>query len=117
MDNDGYKPRLVVILVFIIVIGQILSINYLKQDFEKKIAGCYEALNTSSVLQAALVNILVQKNVLERKDLLTEAQNLSVDLKKMIEETKMLEQQKAESPHDAQQGVASDLKNTEKKDF
>ncbi len=98
MDNEGYRPRLVIILVFIIVVGQILSINYLKSDFEAKLAQCYEAINTNSVMQGALVNLLVKKTGLSRDELMDEAQALSADLKTMMEQYKMAEQQAGAQP-------------------
>lgn len=80
MDSQTYRPRLLIILVLAVVIGQIVTVNYIKKDFEQKLAQCYEAVNTNSVLQGALVNILVDRGIMKREDLLQEAQKLSADL-------------------------------------
>ena len=93
MDKESYRPRLLIVLVIALVIGQVLFVNYLKKDFEKRIMQCYEAINTNSVLQGALVNILVEKKILERSDLLKEAQALSTDLRDMMERIKEMEKQ------------------------
>jgi len=93
MDKENYRPRLIIVLVIALVIGQVLSVNYLKKDFENRITQCYEAINTNSVLQGALVNILVEKKILERSDLLKEAGKLSTDLRDMIDRMKELEKQ------------------------
>ena len=93
MNKESYRPRLFIILVFAFVIGQVIFINYLTKDIENKITKCYEAINTNTVLQGALVNILVEKKIFERNDLLQEAQGLSKDLKSMIDGIKELEKQ------------------------
>jgi hypothetical protein len=93
MDKENYRPRLLIVLVIALVIGQVLSVNYLKKDFENRITQCYEAINTNSVLQGALVNILVEKKILERSDLLKEAGKLSTNLRDMIDKMKELEKQ------------------------
>lgn len=93
MDKENYRPRLLIVLVIALVIGQVLSINYLKKDFEDRITQCYDAINTNSVLQGALVNILVEKKILERSDLLKEAGKLSTNLRDMIDRMKELEKQ------------------------
>jgi hypothetical protein len=93
MDRETYRPRLLAILGVAIIIGQVLSINYLKKEFDEKINQCYEAVNTSSVLQGALVNILVKKKVLEKQELLAEAQQLSNDLMQMMEKNKKMQPQ------------------------
>ena len=80
MDSQNYRPRLLIILVLAVVIGQVLAVNFIRKDFEQKIAQCYEAVNTNSVLQGALVNILIERGVMQREELLQEAQKLSADL-------------------------------------
>lgn len=96
MNQESYRPRLFIIVVIVIVISQLVSINYLKKDFEDKIAQCYEAINTNSVMQGALVNILSEKKILERSDLLDEAKKLSADLRNMMTKMKELEKQNKE---------------------
>jgi len=93
MSRESYRPRLLAILGVAIIVGQVLSINYLKKEFDEKIAQCYEAVNTGSVLHGALVNILVKKNVLERQELLAEAQQLSKDLMEMLQKDKQMQPQ------------------------
>ncbi len=88
MDNKNYRPRFFLIILIAVIIGQYLSINYMKKDFEDRISQCYDAINTSSIMHGALVNILVEKKILERDQLLKEAENLSIDLKNMIENSK-----------------------------
>ena len=97
MEKDSYRPRLIIILVLAIVIGQMLAFNYLKRDFESKLDQCYDAINTSSVMQGALVNLLIKKNVMERDELLNEVQTLSADLKEMVDRIKEGEGRQAES--------------------
>ncbi len=93
MEKPNYKPRILMILVIAVVIGQMLSVNYLKKDLDAKIAECSQAVNTCSILQGALVNILVEKKVLEREELLDNAQKLSKDLRDMVDRMKELEMQ------------------------
>ncbi len=96
MNQGGYRPRVLIILGIMIVFGQFVSMNLIKQDLDKKIAECYDAINTNSVVQGALVNLLVQKGLIEREQLLKETQSLSVNLQKMMEE--MQQQQQQNSP-------------------
>ncbi|MCP4714384.1 MAG: hypothetical protein GY868_04640, partial [Deltaproteobacteria bacterium] len=72
MNQGGYRPRVLIILGIMIVFGQFVSMNLIKQDLDKKIAECYDAINTNSVVQGALVNLLVQKGLIEREQLLKE---------------------------------------------
>jgi len=108
MSKESYRPRLLAILGVAIIIGQVVSINYLKKEFDERIAQCYEAVNTSSVLQGALVNILVKKKVLEKQELLAEAQQLSNDLMQMLDKNKQMQPQDIildeEESHEQQQG-------------
>lgn len=90
-----FKPRFLIIMLVAAVFAQMFSVNYLKKEIslqkyesEKKLAECYEAMNTMSIMQGALVNILVEKDVIDRSRLLDEAQKMSVDLKKMIDQMK-----------------------------
>ncbi len=99
MKNQNYRPRFLIILVIALVIGQVISINYLKQDFDNKLDQCYEAINMNAVLQGALVNILVEKEIMKRDDLLTEAQQLSTDLMDKYDEMKKLQMQNQDSPN------------------
>lgn len=85
MDNDSYRPRLLVVCIIIVVAAQLFIVNYLQRDFDRRIQQCYEAINTNSVLQGALVNVLVEQGVLSRQDVLHEAGTLSSDIRKMLE--------------------------------
>ena len=93
MEQQTYRPRFLIILVLALVVGQFLSVSYLKSDFEKRISECYDAINTNSVLQGAMVNMLVEKQVIERQELLQEAAKLSKSLKSMMETMKKQQQQ------------------------
>jgi predicted RND superfamily exporter protein len=86
METQSYRPRLLVILVFMLVVGQFFAFNYLKNDLDTQVRQCYDAINTNSVLQGALVNILVEKDIFRRSELLDEAKNLSEDLRNLIEQ-------------------------------
>ena len=95
-DKKGvFKPRFIIIMLVAVVLAQMFSVNYLKKEIslqkfenEKRLTECYETMNTMSIMQGALVNILVEKDVLDRSQLLNEAQKMSVDLKNMMERIK-----------------------------
>ncbi len=94
-----FRPRFLIIMLVAVVIAQLFSVNYLKKEMslqkfetEKKLSECYEAMNTMSIMQGALVNILVEKDVIDRARLLDEAQKMSVDLKKIIDDMKAYEE-------------------------
>jgi hypothetical protein len=92
MDKNGYSPRFTIIILLALVVGQVLTFNYLKNEFKKQINQCYEAINASTIIQGALVNLLVKKNLINREELLKEAGSLSTNfgamMEKMKEETK-----------------------------
>jgi len=90
MEKSSYTPRFLLIVMIAVIVGQFFSFNYLKQDFEKRISECYDAINTSTIMQGALVNILVEKDILKREKLLEEAEKLSSDLKDMMEKVKQM---------------------------
>jgi len=99
-----FRPRFVIIMLVAVVFAQMFSVNYLKKEMslqkfetEKKLSECYEAMNTMSIMQGALVNILVEKDVLDRNQLLNEAQKMSVDLKNMIDKMKDYEKTDGET--------------------
>ena len=85
MDKGGYKPRFLIIILVAVIIGQYILTNSLRKDFDDRITQCYDAINASSIMQGALVNILVDKEILQRKLLLEEVKKLSIDLQKMVE--------------------------------
>jgi len=87
-----FRPRFMIIMLVAVVFAQMFSVNYLKKEIslqkfenEKRLSECYETMNTMSIMQGALVNILVEKDVLDRSQLLNEAQKMSVELKNMME--------------------------------
>jgi hypothetical protein len=88
MDKNGYSPRFTIIILLALVVGQVLTFNYLKNEFNKQINQCYEAINASTIIQGALVNLLVKKNVINREELLKEAGSLSTNLGAMMEKMK-----------------------------
>jgi len=88
MDKNGYSPRFTTIIILALVVGQVLTFNYLKNEFNKQINQCYEAINASTIIQGALVNLLVKKNVINREELLKEAGSLSTNLGAMMEKMK-----------------------------
>ena len=69
----SYRPRLLLIIVCALIIAQIFVITSLKQEFEEQLLAARDAVNTQTLLQGALVNLLVEKNIITREDLLKEA--------------------------------------------
>jgi len=87
-----FRPRFFIIMLVAVVFAQFFSMNYLtkelsvhKLEYEKKLSECYETMNTMSIMQGSLVNILVEKNIVDRNKLLEEAQKMSVDIKNMLD--------------------------------
>jgi hypothetical protein len=105
-DKKGvFRPRFLIIMLVAVVVGQMFSVNYLNKEIslqkfenEKRLSECYETMNTMSIMQGALVNILVEKDVLDRNQLLNEAQKMSVDLKNMMDRIKANENGGVETP-------------------
>jgi hypothetical protein len=100
-----FRPRFMIIMLVAVVVGQMFSVNYLNKEIslqkfenEKRLSECYETMNTMSIMQGALVNILVEKDVLDRNQLLNEAQKMSVDLKNMMDRIKANENGGVETP-------------------
>jgi hypothetical protein len=94
MDQGSYSPRITFIILIAVVIGQVLMFNYLKSGFDKQLTACYEAINTSTIMHGALINMLVNKNIISRDELIKEAGSLSTNLQATME--KMKEQQSRE---------------------
>jgi hypothetical protein len=100
-----FRPRFMIIMLVAVVVGQMFSVNYLNKEIslqkfenEKRLSECYETMNTMSIMQGALVNILVEKDVLDRNQLLNEAQKMSVELKNMMDRIKANENGGVETP-------------------
>jgi hypothetical protein len=105
-DKKGvFRPRFIIIMLVAVVVAQMFSVNYLNKEIslqkfenEQRLSECYETMNTMSIMQGALVNILVEKDVLDRNQLLNEAQKMSVDLKNMMDRIKANENGGVETP-------------------
>ena len=82
MDKESYKPRILMVVVIALVIGQFFTVNYLKSQIDQ----CYDATNMNTILQGALVNVLVERNIVDRQELINEAKKYSEDLKLLIEQ-------------------------------
>ena len=74
---DKYRPRVLLIIVCALIIEQIFVITSLKQEFEEQIVAARQAVNTQTLMQSALVNRLIEKNIISREELLLEAQAIS----------------------------------------
>jgi hypothetical protein len=97
MEKGSYSPSVTFIVLIAVVIGQVLMFNYLKSVFDKQITACYEAINTSTIMHGALVNMLVKKNIITREELLKEAGSLSTNLQATMEKMKEQQSQKKDS--------------------
>lgn len=100
MDKNSYSPRFTLIMLLALVVGQVLTFNYLKNEFNEEIKRCYEAINASTIMQGALVNLLVKKKIVDREELLKEAGTLTTNLGVLIEK---LRQETKESGTNKQQ--------------
>jgi hypothetical protein len=74
---DKYRPRLLLIIVCALIIAQIFVITSLKHEFEEQMLAAQQAVNTQTLLQSALINQLIEKNIITREELLAEAQDIS----------------------------------------
>ena len=72
-----FRSRLLLIIVCLLIIVQIFVVTSLKHEFEQQILAARQAVNEQTLLQSALVKLLVEKNVITREDLLQEAQAIS----------------------------------------
>ncbi len=84
MEKKSYLPRFIVIVLIALIIGQFLTINYMKSEFDNKLGHTYEAVNQASIMMGAMVNILEQKGIMSRDELLNEANQISDDLFNLI---------------------------------
>ena len=82
--SQPYRPRLLLIIVCALIVGQIFVITSMKQEFEQQLLAAQQAVNTQTLLQSALVNLLVENDLIAREDLLREAQSIS---RQFMEET------------------------------
>ena len=74
---EKYRPRLLLIIVCALIIAQIFVITSLKQEFQEQMLASQQAINTQTLLQSALINQLVEKNIITREELLQEARDIS----------------------------------------
>jgi hypothetical protein len=72
-----YRPRLLLIIVCALIIAQIFVITSLKQDVEEQILAARQVVSTQTLMQSALINRLIEKNIITREELLLEAQAIS----------------------------------------
>lgn len=72
-----FRSRLLLIIVCLLIIVLIFVITSLKQDLEVQLQAARQAVNEQTLLQSALIKLLVEKNVITREDLLREAQAIS----------------------------------------
>jgi len=110
MEKGNYSPRLTLIVLLAIVAGQVFMVNYLKSDFDKQMTACYEAINTSTIMHGALVNMLVKKNIFNREELIKEAGSLSTNLQAMMEKMKEAKDQGKDLAKDTQELAEKDSK-------
>jgi len=70
---DKYRPRLLLIIVCALIIAQIFVITSLKQEVEKQML----VVHTQTLVQNALINLLIEKNVITRDNLAQQAQDIA----------------------------------------
>lgn len=80
-----YRIGFMTVLFVIVLIGQYMSTTYIQRDFDEKLQQCHEAANQSTLLLTALINKLQEKKIVDKSEILLEAQNLSADLKAMLQ--------------------------------
>ena len=68
-----FRSRLLLVIVCLLIIVQVFVVTSLKQEFEEQILAARQAVNEQTLLQSALVKLLVEKNIITREDLLQEA--------------------------------------------
>jgi len=110
MEQGNYSPRLTFIILIALIVGQVLVFNYLRNDFDKQITACYEAINTSSIIQGALINMLVKKNIINRDELMKEAGSLTANLQTMMEKMKEKKGQEEGRVQDTKEKPGKDIK-------
>ncbi len=76
---NKYRPRLLLIIVCALIIAQIFVITSLKQEVEKQML----VVHTQTLVQNALINLLIEKNIITRDDLAQQAQEIA---KRFMEE-------------------------------
>jgi hypothetical protein len=110
MEQGNYSPRVTLIILIALVVGQVFIVNYLKSDFDKQINSCYEAINTSTIIQGALINMLVKKNIISRDELMKEAGSLTSTMQAMMEKMKDKKIQEESRVQDKKEQPEKDVK-------
>ena len=72
-----FRSRLLLIIVCLLIIVQVFVVTSLKQQLEEQILAARQAVNEQTLLQSALVQLLVEKNIITREDLIQEASDIS----------------------------------------
>ena len=73
------------ILFIVVLASQYISTSSMQHDFNEKLQQCHDAANQSTLLLTALINKLQQKNIVNKSEILSEAQTLSADLKEQLQ--------------------------------
>jgi len=72
-----FRSRLLLVIVCLLIIVQVFVVPSLKQKLEEQLLAARQAVNEQTLLQSALVQLLVEKNVITRDDLLQAASDIS----------------------------------------
>lgn len=94
--STKFRFGIITILVILVLFIQYSAINFLQRDVDAKISQCHEAVNQSTLLLTALINKLQEKNIVNKSEILLEAQTLSADLKAQIQKIESEQKYKAE---------------------
>ncbi len=70
---NTYRPRLLLIIVCALIIAQIFVITSLKQEVEKQML----VVHTQTLIQNALINLLIEENIITRDDITQQAQKIA----------------------------------------
>ena len=70
---NKYRPRLLLIIVCALIIAQIFVITSLKQEVEKQML----VVHTQTLIQNALINLLIEENIITRDALAQQAQDIA----------------------------------------
>jgi hypothetical protein len=70
---NKYRPRLLLIIVCALIIAQIFVITSLKQEVEKQML----VVHSQTLIQNALINLLIEENIITRDALRQKAQAIS----------------------------------------
>ncbi|MCX8043774.1 MAG: hypothetical protein N3B18_06580 [Desulfobacterota bacterium] len=88
MEKNRYRPGMIFLVIVILALMQWFLVGSVQRELDGKLQEVHEAINTNSVINTALINILEKKNVLEKQQVLDEAARISKDIKTMLETMK-----------------------------